>query len=73
MQKQVETMFCDFCGASQHDRKVLIAAPNMAAICEECIPECLAIIQKGNPELLAEIFAKVQAQPTQSAQAGQGA
>ena len=72
MKKQVDTMFCDFCGASQHDRKSLIAAPNMAAICEECIALSLEIISKEHPQLITGIldgFAK----GAKAAQAGQGA
>lgn len=72
MQKQVSTMFCDFCGSSQHDRKALIAAPNMAAICEECIAESLGILSKEHPELITGLLARV-AEGAKTGQAWQGA
>jgi len=39
------TLYCSFCGKSQHDVKKLIAGPT-AFICDECIELCNEIIQE---------------------------
>ena len=39
----VGTMFCSFCGKSQHDLKKLIAGPGVF-ICNECVALCVNII-----------------------------
>ena len=38
-----ETLYCSFCGKSQHEVKKLIAGPN-AFICDECVSLCTDII-----------------------------
>ncbi len=46
------TLYCSFCGKSQHDVKKLIAGPTVF-ICDECIELCNEIIQEeaaGAPE-----------------------
>ena len=39
----VNTLFCSFCGKSQHDVKKLIAGPAVM-ICDECVALCSKII-----------------------------
>src|SRR5262245_41298016 len=39
----VGTLFCSFCGKSQHDVKKLIAGPAVF-ICDECVALCTTII-----------------------------
>jgi ClpX C4-type zinc finger/Glyoxalase superfamily protein len=42
------TLYCTFCGKSQHDVKKLIAGPS-AYICDECVELCVNIIrEEGN-------------------------
>ncbi len=43
------TLYCSFCGKSQHDVKKLIAGPTVF-ICDECIELCNEIIQEEIPE-----------------------
>ena len=43
------TLYCSFCGKSQHEVRKLIAGP-MVFICEECVGLCNDIIQ--NEEIL---------------------
>ena len=40
-----ETLYCSFCGKSQHEVKKLIAGPN-AFICDECVGLCTDIIEE---------------------------
>ncbi len=42
------TLYCSFCGKSQHDVKKLIAGPTVF-ICDECIELCNEIIQEEEP------------------------
>ncbi|HKJ83420.1 MAG TPA: ATP-dependent Clp protease ATP-binding subunit ClpX [Mariprofundaceae bacterium] len=42
------TLYCSFCGKSQHDVKKLIAGPTVF-ICDECIELCNEIIQEELP------------------------
>ena len=52
----VNTLFCSFCGKSQHDVKKLIAGPAVF-VCDECVALCVKIIDEtsdahdgtGNP------------------------
>lgn len=44
-----QTLYCSFCGKSQHSVKKLIAGPNMY-ICNECIDLCNEIINDPNLE-----------------------
>jgi ATP-dependent Clp protease ATP-binding subunit ClpX len=39
------TLYCSFCGKSQHDVRKLIAGPTVF-ICDECIALCKDIIQE---------------------------
>ena len=40
-----ETLFCSFCGKSQHEVKKLIAGPTVF-ICDECVELCMDIIKE---------------------------
>lgn len=37
-------VYCDFCGAASHERKVLVASPEKIHICDECISICTEIV-----------------------------
>jgi hypothetical protein len=37
------TLYCSFCGKSQHDVKKLIAGPKVH-ICDECVNACIEIL-----------------------------
>ncbi|HET6519800.1 MAG TPA: ClpX C4-type zinc finger protein, partial [Geminicoccaceae bacterium] len=39
------TLYCSFCGKSQHDVKKLIAGPNVF-VCNECVELCADIIKE---------------------------
>ncbi len=41
------TLFCSFCGKSQHEVKKLIAGPTVF-ICDECVELCMDIIREEN-------------------------
>ncbi|MCE2716061.1 MAG: ATP-dependent Clp protease ATP-binding subunit ClpX [Pseudomonadota bacterium] len=49
------TLYCSFCGKSQHEVRKLIAGPTVF-ICDECVDLCEDIIQEENaaPRLLTE-------------------
>jgi hypothetical protein len=42
------TLYCSFCGKSQHDVKKLIAGP-LVYICDECVELCTEIIRDEEP------------------------
>ena len=46
-----ESLYCSFCGNSQHEVRKLIAGPH-AAICDECIGLCADIIGEDVSQLL---------------------
>ncbi len=52
-----KTLYCSFCGKSQHEVKKLIAGPSVF-ICDECIGLCYEILHDKNPEVSFEIPAK---------------
>ena len=41
------TLYCSFCGKSQHEVRKLIAGPTVF-ICDECVELCMDIIKEGN-------------------------
>ena len=45
------TLYCSFCGKSQHEVKKLIAGPTVF-ICDECIELCLDIIREENKSFI---------------------
>lgn len=48
-----KTLYCSFCGKSQHEVKKLIAGPSVF-ICDECIDLCNDIIREEAPEGAAD-------------------
>ena len=44
------TLFCSFCGKSQHEVRKLIAGPTVF-ICDECVELCMDIIKEENKSL----------------------
>jgi len=49
-----KTLFCSFCGKSQHEVKKLIAGPSVF-ICDECIDLCNEIIRDELPNAAASL------------------
>ncbi|QEU10495.1 hypothetical protein FOB51_12520 [Paracoccus yeei] len=47
-QGKVATLYCSFCGKSQHDVRKLIAGQNVC-ICNECIAVCVDICINDKP------------------------
>jgi len=47
------TLYCSFCGKSQHEVRKLIAGPNVF-ICNECVELCMDIIQEEDKTLLVK-------------------
>src|SRR5271169_1933792 len=47
------TLYCSFCGKSQHEVRKLIAGPTVF-ICDECVELCLDIIGEENKSLLTK-------------------
>ena len=48
------TLYCSFCGKSQHEVRKLIAGPTVF-ICDECVELCMDIIREENQVLAGEI------------------
>ncbi len=47
------TLYCSFCGKSQHEVRKLIAGPTVF-ICDECVELCMDIIREENTSSLAK-------------------
>src|SRR5260370_16937594 len=47
------TLYCSFCGKSQHEMRKLIAGPTVF-ICDECVELCMDIIHEENKSSLAK-------------------
>src|SRR3546814_822978 len=47
------TLYCSFCGKSQHEVRKLIAGPT-AFICDECVELCMDIIREENKTTLVK-------------------
>ena len=43
------TLFCSFCGKSQHEVRKLIAGPTVF-ICDECVELCMDIIKEESKD-----------------------
>ena len=43
-----KTLYCSFCGKSQHEVKKLIAGPSVF-ICDECIELCQSVLDGEDP------------------------
>lgn len=52
------TLYCSFCGKSQHEVRKLIAGPTVF-ICDECVELCMDIIREENRENAAQEDGKV--------------
>src|SRR3984885_12772465 len=52
------TLYCSFCGKSQHEVRKLIAGPTVF-ICDECVELCLDIICEDNKSLLSKSSDKI--------------
>ena len=48
------TLYCSFCGKSQHEVRKLIAGPTVF-ICDECVELCMDIIREENKILAREV------------------
>src|SRR5262245_18420651 len=48
------TLYCSFCGKSQHDERKLIAGPTVF-ICDECVELCMDIIREENKSSLVKL------------------
>ncbi len=47
--KNNSTLYCSFCGKSQHEVKKLIAGPTVF-ICDECVELCMDIIKEEHKQ-----------------------
>ncbi len=52
-QESKNTLYCSFCGKSQHEVRKLIAGPTVF-ICDECVELCLDIIREENKTSLVK-------------------
>ncbi|MGI9450342.1 MAG: ClpX C4-type zinc finger protein, partial [Geminicoccaceae bacterium] len=52
------TLYCSFCGKSQHEVRKLIAGPTVF-ICDECVELCMDIIREENKTSLGKSRAGV--------------
>ena len=52
------TLYCSFCGKSQHEVRKLIAGPTVF-ICDECVELCMDIIREENKSAVAKSRAGV--------------
>ncbi len=66
----VNTLYCSFCGKSQHDVKKLIAGPTVF-ICDECVLLCMDIIIDDEKftlkDALTELFTLMDTRPARRA------
>jgi ATP-dependent Clp protease ATP-binding subunit ClpX len=51
MAQEKNTLYCSFCGKSQHEVRKLIAGPTVF-ICDECVELCMDIIREENKSTL---------------------
>lgn len=52
------TVYCSFCGKSQHEVKKIIAGKSVV-ICEECVSLCMEIVKEAEIEVLSKRVAKL--------------
>jgi ATP-dependent Clp protease ATP-binding subunit ClpX len=45
MPKPSPTLYCSFCGKSQHEVRKLIAGPKVN-ICDECVDSCIEVLSE---------------------------
>ncbi len=48
-----DTLYCSFCGKSQHEVRNLIAGPGVF-ICDECVELCMSIIREERKSTLVK-------------------
>src|ERR1700674_2356476 len=53
MAQEKNTLYCSFCGKSQHEVRKLIARPTVF-ICDECVELCMDIIREENKNTLVK-------------------
>jgi len=53
MPNEKNTLYCSFCGKSQHEVRKLIAGPTVF-ICDECVELCMDIIREENKNTLVK-------------------
>ena len=53
MAQEKKTLYCSFCGKSQHEVRKLIAGPTVF-ICDECVELCMDIIREENKNTLVK-------------------
>jgi ATP-dependent Clp protease ATP-binding subunit ClpX len=46
------TLYCSFCGKSQHEVVQLIAGPSPIFICDECVRGCIDLVVKEAKEAM---------------------
>jgi hypothetical protein len=51
----LQTLFCSFCGKSQHEVRKLIAGP-VAFICDECVDLCTSIVEPDDDKELFRLM-----------------
>jgi hypothetical protein len=51
-----QTVFCTFCGKSQHDVRTLIAGPSSTYICDECVVVCNDVIDGAGDRALFDLL-----------------
>ena len=56
------TLYCSFCGKSQHEVRKLIAGPTVF-ICDECVELCMDIIREENKNTLVKSATACRARP----------
>jgi ATP-dependent Clp protease ATP-binding subunit ClpX len=54
------TLYCSFCGKSQHEVRKLIAGPTVF-ICDECVGLCIDIVREENTSSLTKSRAGIPA------------
>lgn len=44
------SLYCLFCGKSQHETLLMVAGPGVTAICTECIDRCAELVAAKRAE-----------------------
>ncbi len=47
------TLYCSFCGRSQHEVVLLIAGPHPMFICDACVDQCMQLVAGKRAALAA--------------------
>jgi hypothetical protein len=51
-----KTLYCSFCGKSQHEVRRLIAGPPPVFICDECVDICTDVVEPGDDKELFRLM-----------------